>query len=392
MNENSNPLIQTYRRLPIKLSYGIGSYLYDESDQAYLDMFSGIAVNALGHNHEKINKALHKQSQQFLHVSNAFLTDTQETLAKKLVLTSGLNSVFFSNSGTEAIEAALKIARKWGKSIHPSKTEVLAFSSAFHGRSSAGMALSYNPLYKVPFSPLLPGVTHTLFNDADALNQAVNDNVCAIFLEIIQGEGGIIPIDEVFVKSIVEAASKHNILIVIDEIQTGLLRTGEYFGYQLFNLMPDIVTVAKALGGGLPLGATIVNKKLANVLGYGEHGSTFGGNPLACALGNVVMDEIMSKPFKDHLKSQAAYLKTSLMNLQSTYPNIILKVRGYGLMLGIELNEDKVEQVKELFIKHHVLINITRQNVLRLLPPLNIERKDLKKFLDIFEVILKSLT
>lgn len=390
MENQSNALMNTYRRLPINLTYGRGSYLYDDSNQAYLDMFSGIAVNALGHNHEKINQAILTQSQKFLHVSNVFLTQPQATLAEKLVNISGMSKVFFSNSGTEAIEAALKIARKWGKTINPSKTDVVAFSSGFHGRSSAGMALSFNPVYKTPFTPLLPGIIHTPFNDSEALIQAVNDNVCAIFLEVIQGEGGVLPIDKDFVNTIHQLAKKYDILVVIDEIQTGLLRTGKYFSYQLHDMNPDIVTLAKAVGGGLPLGATLVNDKMSHILTYGEHGSTFGGNPLACALGNVVLDEIMTPLFQKHVHDQADYLLKALLKLQENYSTMIKDVRGAGYMIGVELDDACATHIKESFLSHHVLVNVTRGNVLRLLPPLNIEREDLVLFIETFELILKS--
>lgn len=388
-NDDQRYVLNTYRRMPITISRGEGAFLYDEKGQAYLDMFAGIAVNALGHQHPRINQVLAEQSKNYLHLSNYFATEPVVRLAKKLVETSGLHQVFFTNSGTEAIEASIKLARKWGRKIDPLKTDLIAFSKGFHGRSSGGMALTGKPSYETMFAPLLPGIKHVSFNDVDALETAIDQHTCAIYLEVIQGEGGIHVIAPEFMDAIIRLSKKHQVLIIADEIQSGIMRTGKLYAYEHMHITPDVITIAKAIGGGLPLGAMIVSKALSGVLEPGDHGSTFGGNPLACALGEVVIDEVTDEKFVQTLNHNADFLKDELIKLMAKYPHIIKEVRGIGMMLGVDVG-GYIEHIKSACLNHHVLINVTAQSVIRLLPPLTITKTEIMQFIDVFHVILAN--
>ncbi|MFU8786786.1 MAG: aspartate aminotransferase family protein [Candidatus Izemoplasmataceae bacterium] len=388
--EDQNYIINTYQRSPIEIAYGKGSYLTDIQGNCYLDMFSGIAVNALGHQHPKINEVLVNQAKNYLHLSNVFTSPPVIGLAKRLVKNSFASKVFFANSGTEANEAALKLARKWGKTISENKTEILALHQAFHGRSSGGMALTGKAEYKTQFAPILPGITHIPRNDNRALKQAMHHNVCAIFLEMIQGEGGVQVLDQTYVDELVVLSKEYNVLIVVDEIQTGLMRTGKLFAYEHFGFEPDMVTLAKALGGGLPIGALLVNKSLENVFSYGDHGSTFGGNPLACALGEVVMDEILDGPFVKSMNDNMIFLFESLIAIKNTYPSSIIEVRGLGFMIGIEVG-NLAPIYKERMLTKNILINVTNKTVIRLLPALNINRDEISHFIQTFKEVTEAI-
>lgn len=388
--EDKRYLLNVYQRLPINITKGEGSYLYDDKGHRYLDMFAGIAVNALGHQHPAINEAIKTHMTSFLHVSNYFATPSVVSLAKRLVLETELHQVFFSNSGTEAIEAAIKLVRKWGHHIHKDKTDIIALSQGFHGRTSGGMALTDKPAYKEQFAPLLPGIKHCKKNDIDALLNTINDQTCAIFIEVIQGEGGVHALDKAYVLKMLELAKKHHVLIVADEIQSGIMRTGKLFAYQHYDFKPDIVTAAKALGGGLPLGAMIVSKELSSVLKPGDHGSTFGGNPMAAALGDALLNEVLNPLFIKHVEIESAFLLNSLKSLKDKYPQIIKDVRGCGMMIGVDVGQH-AQTLKALFLEHHILINVTSQTVIRLLPPLNIPHDALVDFLETFKKLLNTL-
>jgi len=386
---DSKYILNTYQRMPVEISHGEGSFVFDVLGNKYLDMFGGIAVNLLGHQNTKIKEALIKQANQYLHISNFFASKPVIDLAQKLIENTSFGQVFFSNSGTEAIEAAIKIARKWGRSIHPEKIEFIAFENSFHGRSSGAMALSGKIENQTMFAPFLPGIKQVKMNDITELKAAVSNHTCAIFLEIIQGEGGIYQIETAYLEALVHLSKSFNILIIVDEIQTGLMRTGKLFAYEHFDISPDIVTLAKGIGGGLPLGATLVSKQLKDVLNYGDHGSTFGGNPLACALGNVVLDEILDKDFSYQMMVEANYLKEELSKLKLKHPKIIKEIRGFGFMLGIEIGK-QASWFKSQFLNHGILINVTKEHVIRLLPPLNITHEALKNFIDVFHVICQK--
>ncbi len=377
-------LLNVYATLDLDLSHGEGNTLYTKDGHAYLDTFSGIAVNTLGHRHPALDKALIDHSGRFLHVSNFFRTDAQETLAKKLCDLSFAEKVFFANSGTEANEAALKLVRKWGRSIDEKKTRILSVESAFHGRSSGGMALTGNPEKRKAFEPTLPGIDHVPFNDTDALEEMFDGSVCAIFLELIYGSSGIYTLSEAFLKKVDELSKRHNALVVIDEVQTGLRRTGPFFAYEKKPVEPDLVTLAKGLGGGLPLGAMLVSPRLTHVLGPGDHGTTFGGNPLACALGVAVLDAINEEGFVGNLNEAMAYLNNAIHDLGERYPDIIREIRGEGFMLGIDVGAH-AKAMQEHAQTQGVLLNVTAGSVIRLLPSLTFSTREIDALRDALE-------
>jgi len=382
-------ILNTYKRMPLEIVKAKGSYLYDEKNNKYLDMFSGIAVSSLGHLHPHIIRAMKEQMKKNLHLSNYFVSRPLVNLAEGLVKNSFASKVFFTNSGAEAIEASIKLARKYGKSINPNKFKIVALTESFHGRTMGGLSLTAQYKYQEPFLPLLPGVAYVKRNDVTELKNAMNDDVCAIFIEMIQGESGIQVLTEEFIDEIISSAKAHQILVVSDEIQTGLLRTGKLFAYEHTKLVPDILTLAKSLGGGLPLGAMLVSQSIENVLKAGDHGTTFGGNPLAAASGLASFQILSNESMILEVQEKSQWLFQELNQLKSKY-SIIKEIRGKGLMIGIEVGEF-AEQIKREAFAKNVLLNITNQTVIRLLPPLNISYKDLKVFLNTFENILNTL-
>ncbi len=382
------PLLNTYNHLPLTIHSAKGLYLYDDAGNAYLDMQSGYGVNALGHNHDAVMQALKTQSQKHLHISNAFLSAPTEALANQLITHSEFSKVFFANSGTEANEAALKLAKKRGRQISDSKTNVIALNKGFHGRTAGGMALTGKPQYWDVFKPNLPGVYHVDINDSEAFKSKMNDDVCAIFVEVIQGEGGIRPLTREFALTINDMATRHNALIIVDEVQTGLMRTGELFAYQHTPLTPNIITLAKALGGGIPLGAMLVDASLRDVFEPGDHGTTFGGNPLACAMGEAVIQTIVKPSFKSHVNTVSTLLFDHLQALKAQFPDLIDSVRGQGLMIGVVFHED-VQWIKKDALKHGVIVNVTASRVLRLLPPLTLDTPSAKHFINVLKTILE---
>lgn len=384
-DEDQTYVLNVYNRMNINMIKGEGTYLYDDQGNAYLDMYSGIAVNNLGHGNAAIKTAIKSQMDHYNHLSNFFPCEPVVELAKTLVAHSFASKVFFTNSGTEANEAAIKLARKYGLSKQVDKTELLSFQGSFHGRTLGSMTLTGQDKYKVPFSPLLPDVKHVQFNDLCDLNAMVSDRTCAFFLEIIQGEGGIREISDAFIAELDLLSKKHDFLIVVDEIQTGLGRAGDLFAYEKYAFTPHLLTLAKSLGGGLPLGAMLVAPELESVLEPGDHGSTFGGNPLSCAAGNAVMKTLTADGFMDEVKSKSDYLIRRLNDIAKTYPQTIKEVRGRGLIIGIEMVDDFANTLKVEAQTKGVLLNVTRGNVIRLLPPLTISVLEIDLFLDCFE-------
>ncbi|MBE0451179.1 MAG: aspartate aminotransferase family protein [Clostridia bacterium] len=387
-DQDKTYVLNLYNRLNINIVNGEGSYLYDDQGNSYLDMFSGIAVNNLGHGNPAVKAAVMKQMDRYFHLSNFFPSESVVSLAKVLVENSFASKVFFSNSGTEANEAAIKLARKYGRSRQEDKTQLLSFQGSFHGRTVGGMTLTGQEKYKESFKPVLPDVTHVLFNDLQDLASKVSNRTCAFFIEMIQGEGGITEVSEEFMIELVELSKKHDFLIIVDEIQTGLGRAGDLFAYEKFEFTPHIVTLAKSLGGGLPIGAMLVAPELESILLPGDHGSTFGGNPVACAAGTAVMETLTSEGFLDDVKSKSIYLIKRLSEIALAHPEIIREVRGRGLIIGIEMNNDSANKVKTEALAKGLLLNVTRGNVIRLLPPLTISYSELNLFLSIFESIL----
>jgi acetylornithine aminotransferase len=367
--------LHTYKRLPLEIDRGEGVYLITTDGTRYLDLLGGVAVNALGYAHPRVLRAIDEQIRRYVHVSNYFLQEQQIALAELLARYSGYPRLFFANSGTEAVEGALKIARRWG-TAHGKHT-ILSFTNAFHGRTYGALSLMDRPKYRDGFGPFLGGCDVLPFNDPDALRKGVSSSTAAVLVEFIQGEGGIRPVSPEFARTLRELRDKEGFLLIADEIQSGLGRTGRFFGFDHFDINPDLVVMAKPIGGGLPLGAILANERTASVLEPGMHGTTFGGNPVACAAGVAVVREIMEEGVMDHAAAMGALLKKELEALRSTFPATIAEVRGFGLMVGAELTRE-AEPVVAAMRERKILVNGTDQTVLRFLPPLIIEEEHIR--------------
>jgi len=378
-------ILSTYKRTPLNISYGDGVYLYTVDGKKYLDFFAGLAVNALGYGNKKIIQAISEQSKKFIHLSNYYISQPQIDLAEQLVIHSGFSKVFFSNSGTEATEASLKLIRK----VKGPDKKIISFSNAFHGRTYGALSLGGKEKYRNSFSPLLPNMVQLEFNNVEQLESNIDSNTAAVYLEFIQGEGGIRIASQKFINTIKLLQDKNDFILVADEIQTGIGRTGKAFAYNHFNLVPDIVLVAKAIGGGLPLGAMITNDKYSEVFSVGDHGSTFGGNPMACSAGIVVLDEVLNKGLVKNVKENGEYIIKELQKIWKSFPNKIRDVRGVGYMIGIELNESCTNMV-EKFRDKKILVNCTSENVIRILPPLIATKEQIDDFLSVFKEILSE--
>ena len=378
----------TFHRLPLEIDRGEGVYLYSKDGKRYVDFFGGIAVNALGYNHQHINAAIEEQIHRYIHLSNYFVQDKTVELAEKIVNATSYKRVFFSNSGTEAVEGAIKIMRKWGQGS--GKTTLLNLTNSFHGRTMGALSLTERPQYRDGYDPFLPNTNSVKFNDVEDLCAKVNSQTLGIILEFIQGEGGINVISKEFVQKLKSLQEKLGFLVVADEIQAGLGRTGKFFSFEHYDIYPDIVVIAKAIGGGLPLGAILGNERVADVLTYGVHGTTFGGNPVACAAGCAVMEEIVDKRLMKQAGIIGEYLKSKAIELQKQFPDIVKEVRGYGCMLGIDLNRNGQPIVDEL-LNRGILINCTNTTVLRLLPPYIITTEQCDQLMFELHLILKSL-
>jgi acetylornithine/N-succinyldiaminopimelate aminotransferase len=362
--------MHTYKRLPLEIVRGEGPWLIARDGSRYLDMFGGIAVNALGHAHPAVLRAITEQTGRYIHLSNYFHQEPQQRLADALLRASGYDRVFFANSGTEAIEGALKIARRWGASR--SRHELVAMSGAFHGRTMGALSIMDRDKYRNGFAPFLPHCRVCEFGSIDALQETVGAQTAAVALEYIQGEGGIRPVSGAFAQALNDLRDRFGFLIIADEIQSGIGRTGTFFGFEHFGASPDIVTLAKPLGGGLPLGAILAKGDAATVLEPGTHGTTFGGNPVACAAGAAVLREIMEGGVMRRCADVGRSLKSRLEGLQREFPDLVREVRGFGLMLGMELTVPGDPIVSAMQGKG-VLINCTDSMVLRFVPPLIID-------------------
>lgn len=360
-------LFHTYKRLPLEVERGEGVYLYTRDGKRYLDMFGGLAVNALGYAHPRVVAAIAGQVSRYIHLSNYFLQEPQVRLAELLAGRSGYPRVFFANSGTETTEGAIKLARKWG--APRGKGEIVALTNSFHGRTMGALSLMDKPKYRDGFGPFLDGCRVAEFNDRASLGAAVNARTAAVLLEFIQGEGGVRPVSQEFAAALDDFRKRFGFLIIADEIQSGAGRTGKFFGFQHYPVVPDVVTMAKPIGGGLPLGAILATEEAAGVFEPGMHGTTFGGNPVACAAGIAVMQEIESRGLVDAAARRGAQLKEGLSAIAAEFPQRVREVRGYGLMLGMELDrpgDGAVDAMRE----RGILINCTDSTVLRFLPPL----------------------
>lgn len=378
---------RTYKRLSLDIERAEGVYLYARDGKRYLDFFGGLAVNALGYNHPRVNETIFNQVRKYIHLSNFYVQEPQVRLAEKLLSATGFQRIFFSNSGTEAIEGSIKLARKWG--AKNGKSHLLGLSNSFHGRTMGALSLTERQKYREGYEPFLPNVSHVGYNDVDQLKASVNEQTLGIVLEFIQGEGGIFVTSPAFVEALKELRDKFGLLIIADEIQSGIGRTGKFFAFEHFGLRPDIVVVAKAIGGGLPLGAFLGNERVAEVLTYGSHGTTFGGNPVACAAGIAVLEEVLQNGLMKKAGEMGEYLKAEFLKLQSTFPKLIREVRGIGCMLGIELTREGQPVVDELQNRGY-LVNCTHNTVLRFLPPFIVSREECKTLVQTLHDVLDT--
>jgi acetylornithine aminotransferase/acetylornithine/N-succinyldiaminopimelate aminotransferase len=385
-------LLPTYDRHKILFEKGRGVYLWDSRGNRYLDFLSGIGVNALGHAHPAIHATLKRQAGRLIHVSNLFFHEYQAELAKRLTVISGLDRAFFCNSGTEAWEGALKLARIYARTRntngHKPKWRILALDNSFHGRTFGSLATTGQAKYRDPFVPLMPGVGFVRFNDVDDLKHQFDAGVCAICLETIQGEGGICPVSPEFLQLARKLTASNDALLILDEIQCGLGRTGRYFAYQHYGVKPDIVTIAKPLAAGLPLGAILTTNRVAASMHPGMHGTTFGGGPLACAVAIEFLRELSE--LLDHVREVGGYFRAQLEWLKAKH-SCIREVRGMGLMLAMELDSsDTAKAMVSTLLKKRILINRTHETVLRFLPPYIIQEKHVDEVLHALDSALTS--
>lgn len=388
IEQEAKYFFHTYKRLPLEIDRGEGIYLFTKDGTRYLDMFAGLAVNALGYAHPAVTSAIEDQVRKYTHLSNYFLQEPQLLLAESLIRYSGYSKLFLCNSGTEAIEGMIKLARKWGSTR--GKAHIISFTNAFHGRTMGALSMMDREKYRKGYEPFLDNFHVVEFNDPSALRKAVNEQTLAVVLEFIQGEGGIAPVSHELVGEINALKQRYGFLLVADEIQCGIGRTGKFFGFQNFQVKPDIVVVAKPLGGGLPIGAILGNEVVANVFEPGVHGTTFGGNPVACAAGIAVLREIMEQGLMQNAERMGQLLKSKFLELQHEFPALIREVRGYGLMLGIDLTRD-ADPVVNAMRERHILINGTNQTVLRFLPPLIINEKHIDETIAALRVCLSEV-
>ena len=384
-------IAKNYKRKNIAFKYGKGSYLYSTNGKKYLDFVSGIAVNSLGHAHPKLVNAIKKQSKKLWHVSNAFQIPEGEELAKKLCQKTFANYVIFQNSGTEATEAAIKVARRYFYSIgKPNKNKILCIKNSFHGRTIAAIFASGSKKMTEGFGPKVPGFNSFVFGDHKSLKKKINKNTAAIMIEPIMGEGGIKVIPDWCLKGIRKLCNKKKILLILDEVQCGISRSGDFFSFEQSKVKPDIVPIAKGIGGGFPIGAVLMNKKVASGMKPGTHGSTFGGNPLAMAVGNAVMDIVSRKKFLNNIKNLSKYFFINLNKMKEKYPNVIKEIRGRGFLIGIQLQKDQTKFIKKL-MDNRLLTIRAAENVVRILPPLNVKKNELDQALKIIEKVCSDI-
>lgn len=378
-----------FARYAIVLSHGEGPYLYDTDGNKYLDFLAGIAVNVLGHAHPKLVAAIAEQAGKLIHCSNLYYTEAQALLAKSLAELSGLDKVFLANSGAEANEGALKLARKYGKTLNADRIEIITAEHCFHGRTLATLTATAQPKYQHGYEPLPEGFRYVPYNDIEALEAIMSEKTCAVMIEPIQGEGGINVPDGDYLGKVRALCDKHGALLIFDEIQTGMGRTGQMFAYQHFGVKPDIVTMAKGLGGGVPIGAFIAADKVAKVFSPGDHGTTFGGNPLACAAGNTVLAVMEQEKLIENARTVGEYLMGQLNGLKEKYPALVLKVRGKGLMIGVQLAKPG-RGIVEKCLENGVIINCTAGDVLRFVPPLIINKGHVDEMIAVLDKALAT--
>ncbi|MFH1074488.1 MAG: acetylornithine transaminase [Candidatus Firestonebacteria bacterium] len=388
--EEKDYIFQTYTRFPFVITKGKGMKVIDNNGKEYLDFLGGIAVDVLGHCHPKVTSAIRKQVNKLVHISNLYYTIPQIKLAKLVCKLSGLDKCFFANSGAEANEAAIKLARKYAKEkLGAEKYEILTMKGSFHGRTMATLSATGQEKIQKGFEPLLDGFKYAEYGNLDSLKSLISDKTCAVFLEPIQGEGGVKVPSAEYLKKVREVCDEKNIVLILDEIQTGIGRTGNFFAYQGFGIKPDIVTLAKGIGGGLPLGIMAANDKVASSFSAGSHGSTFGGGPVVCAAGLAVLEAIIKEKLAKNAADTGAYFIEKLKELVVKYSSIIKEARGTGLMIGLELNVPGKGFVVKMAEKGF-LINCTAEKVLRFLPPLIVTRRQVDKLVSALDELLRD--
>ena len=382
-------VMHTYDRLPLSIVRGMGSQVYDAEGRAYLDCIAGLAVNALGYGHPDLVLAIERQIRHLSHTSNLFYTQPQAELAEQLVTHSFADKVFFCNSGAEANEAAIKLARRYAhQHFGPNRSEILTMVNSFHGRTLATLTATGQTKVQEGFDPLVPGFRYVPFNDFPTLEEHISDHTAAIMLEPVQGEGGVVVADSAYLKAVRDLCTQRNILLIFDEVQTGMGRTGTLFAYEQFGIQPDIMTLAKGLGGGFPIGACLATEKVAQAFSPGSHASTFGGNPLACAVGLQVLRVLLEGGELERSREKGAYLAKGLQALREEL-SLIQDVRGLGLLQGLELSIDGKPIVMECLTRR-VIINCTMSRVLRFVPPLIIKTAEIDRLLTILSEVLKK--
>lgn len=377
-------VMKTYSRFPLTFERGEGMYVYDENGKEYLDFVAGIAVNSLGHNHPKLVKAISEQAAKLIHISNLYYSRPQCTLAQKLVENGSLDKVFFCNSGAEAIESALKLARKYGSKT--GRQEIITMHQSFHGRTFGAVTATGQDHYHEGFGDMLPNIKYATFNDFESVKNTVTENTVAILMEPVQGEGGIIPAKKEFLEQVRALCDEKDILLMFDEVQCGVGRLGTLFAYQTYGVVPDVMSTAKGIAGGVPCGLMMAKEKVAEAFVPGDHASTFGGNPLATAAGNVVVDELLGG-LLDNVKEQGAYLREKLEEVAAKHKDLVKEVRGIGLMQGMELTEPAGDYIAKAIDMGLLLVGAGKY-IIRFVPSLIVSKEDIDKAMEILDKAL----
>jgi len=389
ITEGNKYLMNTYKRIPIAFTEGKGAYITDTEGKTFLDMVGGLAVSALGHSHPAVVKAIKEQADKLLHTSNLYWIENQVNLGKMLVENSFADKAFFCNSGAEANEGAIKLARKYSyKKYGEGRNEIIAMTGSFHGRTMATLSITANKKYQEGYAPIPTGFKQAIFNDFNSVVEAINENTCAIILEPVQGEGGVTPATQDFITNIRKICTEKDILLIIDEVQVGLGRTGKLFGYENYNIEPDIMTLAKALAGGVPIGAVVAKDEVAKAWEPGDHGTTFGGNPFACAAGIAALGTIIHEKLWENADTIGIYLAEKLGELVDKY-SFVKRVKGKSFIAGLELEVEGAPFVEKALQKG-VLINCTSSTVLRFLPALTIGKEEVNKLVSVLDEIFSE--
>lgn len=383
-------IMNTYGRFDVIFEKGKGARLFDSKGKEYIDFVSGVAVNCLGHANDKIVNTIKSQAEKLMHISNYYWNQNAMDLAEKLCKNTDHQKVFFCNSGTESIETALKLSRKYGRMVGTDdKSEIIYMDNSFHGRTMGSLSVTGQPKYQKQFKPLIGNVKSVQFNDMEEIKSAISDNTCAVIVEPIQGEGGIICAHKEYLQLLRDLCDEHNALLVFDEVQCGVGRSGKLFAYQKFGVVPDVICMAKALGGGFPIGAVLAKEKAASAFVPGDHGNTFGGNPMGTAIGLCILNELIDGKVIDSVDEKGEYIKSKLVKLQEKY-NCIKEIRGMGLLIGMQLSIDIKGVINKCFEKGLLLIT-AGADVVRILPPLNVEKKDIDDAFEILEEVFKEI-